>query len=301
MPTPTKAYSLEGVAPQTNKLADYWSLTKPRLLAMVLLSAALGFSLAPQSGAPLALLHMLIGTALVGAAAHALNQWYERIPDGRMPRTRNRPLPAGRLSSEEALRFGVGLMLVGLLYLSLTVNSLTAILGGLTLASYVLLYTPLKQVTALNTWMGAVTGALPPLMGWAAAEGEMNWQMLPIFLLMYFWQLPHFLALAWAFRKDYAMGGFRMLSLGDDQGVRTARHIVINTVILLAASLTFNLAGQAETFYLVSAVVLGSVFLAGSLWFWHQPTVAKARSVFLISIIYLPLIAIALVVDNFLI
>ncbi len=268
---------------------------------MVLLSAALGFSLAPQAAEPLALLHMLIGTALVGAAAHALNQWYERIPDGRMPRTRNRPLPAGRLSSEEALRFGVGLMLVGLLYLSLTVNSLTAILGGLTLASYVLLYTPLKQVTALNTWMGAITGALPPLMGWAAAAGEMSWQMLPIFLLMYFWQLPHFLALAWAFRKDYAMGGFRMLSLGDDQGVRTSRQIVLNTVILIAASLTFNWAGQADTLYLVSALVLGGAFLAGSLWFWHQPTVAKARTVFLISIIYLPLIAIALVVDNFLI
>jgi protoheme IX farnesyltransferase len=294
----TKAYPLDSLAPQSSKLMDYWALTKPRLLTMVLLSAALGFSLSSQAAEMWLLLNLLLGTALVGAAAHALNQWYERIPDGQMPRTRNRPLPAGRLGAEEALRFGMILMVLGLLYLQLTVNSLTAIIGALTLASYVLLYTPLKQVTALNTWVGAVTGALPPLMGWAAAEGQMTWQMLPIFALLYFWQLPHFFAIAWAYREDYARGGFRMLSLDDERGTRTARQILVNTLFMIVASFSFLWFEQASTFYIFSASILGGGFLLSAVMFWKRPSVPQARYVFLASIVYLPLLATALVVDN---
>lgn len=167
-----------------------------------------------------------------------LNQWMEQVPDSKMSRTKSRPLPMGRLSRNEALIFGVIISITGIMILWLTLNALTAALGLLTVISYILIYTPLKQKTIANTWFGGITGALPPVMGWTAARGQLDWEVLPIFALLYFWQLPHFFAIAWMYREDYQRGGFRMLSLADKTGKRTAAHMLLNTALLFVASLS---------------------------------------------------------------
>ena len=207
----------------SSKLEHYLSLSKPRLLATVVLSALLGFVLPMGlSNTIFPLLFLLFGTALMGAGANTLNQCMEIGPDSRMYRTKNRALPMGKLSEKEAIIFGILISALGFFVLWFGLNFLTAVLGLLTLLSYIMVYTPLKQKTATNTWLGGITGALPPVMGWVAARGQLEWEVLPIFALLYFWQLPHFFAIAWMYRDDYKRGGFKMLSHYDKTGKRTA-------------------------------------------------------------------------------
>ena len=284
----------------SSMLENYISLSKPRLLASVVLSAFLGFVLPMNlSNTFLQLLFLLAGTALMGGGANALNQWLEQVPDSIMNRTKNRVLPMGKLSEKEAMIFGIVISAAGFFVLWFGNNPLTAGLGLLTLLSYTLVYTPLKQKTVTNTWYGGITGALPPVMGWTAARGQLEWEVLPIFALLYFWQLPHFFAIAWMYRDDYKRGGFKMLSHYDQTGKKTAVQMLINCGMLYAASLAVFYVNQGSMVYLVGASALGLVFFAVIAVFYKESTVENARKVFLASIIYLPLLIGILVLDQF--
>ena len=284
----------------SSRLENYISLSKPRLLASVVLSAFLGFVLPMTlSNTVLQLIYLLFGTALMGGGANALNQWMEQVPDSIMNRTKNRVLPMGKLSEKEAMIFGIVISAVGFFVLWFGNNPLTAGLGLLTILTYTLVYTPLKQKTVTNTWYGGITGALPPVMGWTAARGQLEWEVLPIFALLYFWQLPHFFAIAWMYRDDYKRGGFKMLSHYDQTGKKTAVQMLINCGMLYAASLAVFYFNQGSMVYLAGASALGLVFFAVIAGFYKESTVGNARKVFLASIIYLPLLIGILVLDQF--
>jgi protoheme IX farnesyltransferase len=273
-------------------------LFKMRLTTLVLLTTFVGFYAGGRG--PMArglLLHTMLGTALLAAGASALNQLLERDYDAKMRRTRDRPLPSGRITPEAALLIGGVCAGAGLADLALAVNLLTAWLGALTLASYLLVYTPLKRLTPLNTAIGAIPGALPPLMGWTAARGEISGEGWALFAILFFWQLPHFLAIAWIYREDYARAGFVMLPVLDPSGARTGKQALSHTLGLLPVSLCPFLFGLAGPVYLAGALALG----AGLLWcawaFARRISVAGARRLFYASIIYLPLL-LALIVLN---
>jgi protoheme IX farnesyltransferase len=234
------------------------------------------------------LLHALVGTALVAGGANALNQIIERHRDALMVRTRNRPLPSGRLSVSVATRFAVGISTVGLIELLLGVNLLTAFLGALALAGYAFVYTPLKTVTIHNTLVGAAVGALPPLMGWTAATGELGDGGWVLFAILFVWQLPHFFAIAWMHRDDYIRGGYRMLSVIDESGKLTRRQIAILAALLIPLGLLPVVLGQAGGYYAVVSVVLGAAFFAVCVWGSRANQDACARRSFVASIIYLP-------------
>ncbi len=283
----------------SGRLADYLELTKPRVTSLVLVTTAAGFYLGSRGGVDgLRLLHALLGTMLVAAGTSALNQYVERDADAKMLRTRGRPLPAGRLGAARALAFAVGVSLAGLVHLALFVNLLTAALAALTLASYVFVYTPLKKVTALCTLVGAVPGALPPLIGWTAASGEVTTGGLVLFAILFVWQLPHSLAIAWMYREDYARGGFLLLPVVDPGGGSTARQIVANCLVLLPLSLAPSVLGLTGPIYFYSAFVL-SLALAGCAWpLVFEATTRSARRLLLASIAYLPLLLGIMVLDR---
>jgi protoheme IX farnesyltransferase len=242
--------------------------------------------------------NVLAATALVASGASALNQLLEREYDAKMPRTRNRPLPSGRLQPTTVMLFGGITSVIGLVYLALAVNMLTAVLGAVTLVSYLFIYTPLKRVTWANTLVGAIPGALPPLMGWTAARNELSGEGWALFAILAFWQLPHFFAIAWMYRDEYAKAGFVMLPHVDPDGSRTAQQSISNTLALMLASLfpfVWHISGE---FYLASALILGAGFLFFAVQFSRQLTRARARQFFLASIIYLPLLLTALVLDK---
>jgi heme o synthase len=279
--------------------AVFADLTKARLTTLVLLTTLVGFYLGWRGPMDyLLMFNALAATALVASGASALNQLLEREYDARMRRTQNRPLPSGRLQPTTVMLFGGITSLAGLVYLALAVNLLTSVLGAVTLISYVFIYTPLKRVTWVNTLVGAIPGALPPLMGWTAARNELSGEGWALFAILAFWQLPHFFAIAWMYRDEYARAGFVMLPNVDADGSRTATQSVSNTLALLLASLfpfVWHISGQ---FYLVSAIVLGAGFLFCAIRFARQMTHARARQLFLASIIYLPLLLAALVLDK---
>lgn len=277
-----------------------WSeLFKARLTALVLLTTALGFDFGARDGVGgLLFWETLIGTALLASGAAALNQYLEREPDALMARTMHRPLPSGRVGAQTALALGVGLSVVGMLLLTFLVNPLTGLLGMLTLGSYLFVYTPLKRVTTLNTLVGAVPGALPPLMGWTAATGGIAPGGWALFTILFFWQLPHFMAIAWMYRDDYARGGFRMLPVVDPEGRRTGATAIRHTVALMAFSLAPVALGLAGRWYGAIALILGLGFLACAVGFAVQLTRTSARRLFLASIVYLPLALGALVADR---
>ena len=284
-----------------SKIRDYISLTKPRLLSSVLFSTVVGYILpVDSSGSVFPLLYLLLGTAMVGAGAHTLNQWMELVPDSKMNRTKNRPLPMGSLSRNGALVFGIIISITGITTLWLSLNALTAALGLLTLFSYILVYTPLKKRTIANTWFGGITGALPPVMGWTAAKGTLDWEVLPIFALLYFWQLPHFFAIAWIYRDDYRRSGFKMLSLEDPTGKRTSVQMVFYGGLLFISSTAIFIIGQGSIVYLLSAVILGLGLLAVIYLFFRESSVENARKVFLTSIIYLPVLSSIIILDRYL-
>jgi len=272
--------------------ADFAELVKARLSLLTVATAMAGFALGLDGAWNFLLLAAtLTGTALSAAGAAALNQWWEREHDGRMKRTRGRPLPAGRMTAADALLVGGVLSASGVLCLALFTNPLAAALAATTIIFYVLIYTPLKRVTSLNTIIGAVPGALPPLIGWAAARGTINAEALTLFAILFLWQMPHFLAIAWIYREDYAQAGFKMLGEGDESGVVTGRQAVIYALALLVVSLLPAVFFGHGAVYFFGALTLGTVFAGLAANFAVSGgSVVAARWLFLGSIAYLPLL-----------
>ncbi|MCS6975558.1 MAG: heme o synthase [Gemmatales bacterium] len=290
-------------ASQTSRLGlvlDYVQLAKPRLTTMVLFTVAVGFFAAAMPGSSLLpLLHALLGTALVAAGAGALNQLLEKDADAIMRRTRRRPLPAGRLSPSAVLRFGVMTSCLGLGYLATLVNPSAAAVAGLTLALYVFAYTPLKRITALNTMIGAVPGALPPVIGVLAAGGGLDFVAGILFLIVFLWQFPHFWAIAWLYRDDYRRAGLQMLSTQDSEDGRlTARFMVQGCLMLLLASLLPFLAGLSGPRYVLVVLAIGGLFIATAIRFLLAPSAERARQVLWASLVYLPVVLTALLLDG---
>src|SRR5229473_612488 len=231
-------------------MQDYLELTKPRITVLILICTAVGYFLGPSNSFHLLLLlHVLLGTALMASGTAALNQWYEADSDARMRRTRKRPIAAGRIKPIHGFAFGVALSVAGFADLWLGANSLAAALGLFTLATYIFLYTPLKQRSAVCTTVGALPGAMPPLIGYAAASGSLDAAALALFLIMFVWQFPHFYAIAWMYREDYALGGIKMLPVIEPNGESTARRIVVFSVLLIPISLVPRVLGMAGSIY----------------------------------------------------
>ena len=288
------------VASFRSRAVDLYELTKPRMNFLVLVTAAVGFYVAMPRGFNdwALLLHALVGTALSAAGASVLNQYVERGHDAQMRRTRGRPLPSGRVSPLEALVFGVALAAGGSLYLAAFVNAITATLGVLTIASYVFLYTPMKRWTTLCTVVGAVPGAIPPLMGWAAATDGLSAEAWALFGVLFFWQMPHFLAIAILYRDDYAAGGFKMLPVVDEGLVVTGRQMVLYAAALVPVSLMPAVLGTAGPLYFAAAAVLGLAFLGCTMICAARKDRADARRLFFASIVYLPLLLAAMMLDK---
>ena len=269
--------------------ADYLELTKPRVTSLVLVTTLVGFYLGSRGALDfILLLNTLVGTALVAGGTSALNQYVEREQDGRMLRTRRRPLPAGRLDPAHALVFAAAISMAGLLHLALTVNLLTAGLAGLTLLSYVFVYTPLKRRTSLCTLVGAVPGALPPLGGWTAAHGDIAAGGVALFAILFVWQLPHSLAIAMLYKDDYARGGFRVLPVVDRDGGTTARQILAHCLVLLPLSLVPTLLQVTGVVYFFGAIVLGLALTAFAVPVLVDASARTARRMLLASVVYLP-------------
>lgn len=283
-----------------SRLADYVALTKPRIAVLVLFTVGAGVLLASAPAVPWAVLfHAVFGTALVAAGASALNQWLERDSDAKMRRTRGRPLPAGRLSAVEVLTFGGLLGVGGTLYLLLTLASpLAAALAVLTFVLYVAVYTPLKRYTTLNTLVGAVPGAMPPVIGWCAASSEVSPGALTLFGIVFVWQVPHFLAIAWMYRDDYAGAGLLMLPVVDPRGRSTGRQMVLYCVALIPVSLAPVLLGAAGLVYVTGALVLGLCFLEKAWRFHARRTHVAAKDVLRASLLYLPGLLLVLLFDR---
>ncbi len=269
----------------------FCELIKVRLTALVMATTLVGFYLGGAEPLPIPLmLQAMLGTFLLAAGAAALNQLMEIQYDAKMNRTESRPLPSGRLLPEIALFFGGACSAAGMILLALRVNLLTSLLGAITLGSYLFIYTPLKRRTTLNTQVGAIPGALPPLMGWTAVTGEIGIGGWSLFAILFVWQLPHFLAIGWIHREDYARAGFKMLPVIDPDGSRTGRSAVGYTLALLPISLFPFLLGVSGRIYAVGALIMGFVFLFYAIRFSRGLTRGDARGLFFISIIYLPLL-----------
>jgi len=279
--------------------AVFAELVKARLTLLVLLTTCVGFYLGERGAMDgLRMFHVLFGTALVAAGAAALNQLLEREYDARMRRTAGRPLPSGRLQPATVAIFGGVCTVAGLVYLAGLANLLTSVLGAVTSISYLFIYTPLKRVSWVNTLVGAIPGALPPLMGWAAARNELGGEGWTLFAILAFWQIHHFMAIAWLYRDEYAKAGFVMLPNVDGDGSRTAYQTVGNTVALFMASLCPFFLGLNGALYLVVAVLAGAAYFACAVRFARQLTPRRARQLFLASIIYLPFLLLAMVCDK---
>jgi protoheme IX farnesyltransferase len=289
----------EAVVAEKSWMAVYADLIKARLTFLVVLTTLVGFYLgSPSSVNYLLMIHAVLGTALVASGAAALNQLLEREHDAKMRRTKNRPLPSGRLQPATVMVFGGVCACAGLLYLALAVNLTTSVIGAISLVSYLFIYTPLKRMTWLNTAVGAVPGALPPLMGWTAARGELSREGWALFAILAFWQLPHFLAIAWMYREEYEKAGFKMLPVIDPQGHRTGRQAVSHTLGLLPVSLCPFLFHVTGVVYLFGALVLGLAFLWYAIQFARHMTIPRARKLFFVSILYLPLLLVMMVLDK---
>ena len=295
----TAEISNNTVAAEKSWVAVYCDLIKARLTFLVLLTTLVGFYLGYRGPVDyLLMFHAVLGTGLVASGAAALNELIEREHDAKMRRTKDRPLPSGRLQPTTVMVFGGVCACAGLLYLALAVNLTTSVIGAVSLLSYLFIYTPLKRVTWLNTAVGAIPGALPPLMGWTAARGELSAEGWALFAILAFWQLPHFFAIAWIYRDEYAKAGFVMLPVIDPEGHRTARQAVCYTLGLLPVSLSPFVFRMAGPIYLIGALVLGLTFLWYAILFARQLTVPRARQLFYVSILYLPLLLTVMVLDK---
>ncbi len=283
-------------------LKPYLELAKIRLNAMVLVTTAVGFVLGTpgplDQAAFVRLFWTILGTGLAGAGASALNQLLEIRRDAQMQRTCRRPLPAGQISAQHALLFAMLTSLAGVGVLNELVNPLTALLGLANIVIYALIYTPLKTRTSLCTLVGAVCGALPPMMGWTAARGQFGSGAVLLGAILFLWQIPHFLALAWMLRDDYAKAGFRMLPLIDPQGHLTCLMIVLYSLALLPMGLAITFSGMAGYFFAAASLLLGMGMLLLSLALRRMKTPRNARRVFLASLVYLPLLMACMVLDG---
>jgi len=279
--------------------SDYVALTKPRLNVLVVATSAAGYYLGATSAVSAsAFAATVAGTALVAGGAAALNQVYERDTDALMVRTRMRPLPSGRIAPADARVFGVVISLAGLLLLTTFSTWLASLLALATLLIYLFIYTPLKRVSPAATIVGAIPGALPPLIGLVASHGSIALGGLSLFLIVFFWQIPHFMAIAWMYRGDYAAAGFPMLPVIDPDGRRAGRQAVGYAAALLPASVIPTVADLSGIVYGGVAVVLGAVLLALSVRFAGARTTATARHLFFASLVYLPLIWIVMIADK---
>jgi protoheme IX farnesyltransferase len=280
-------------------LGDYFELTKPSVVWLILMSTGVGFYVA--SSGPLdflLLLHTVLGTALLAGGTGALNQWIERRADAKMRRTESRPLPAGRLRPLPAALFGLGLSLAGMGYLAFAVNPLSALLGFLTWASYLGLYTPLKTRTPLSTFVGAFPGAVPPLIGWVAVRNAIGLEGWVLFAILFLWQFPHFYAIAWMYREDYSRAGILMLPVVEPDGVSTGRQIVCYAALLVPVSVTPAILGMAGIPYFVGALLLSLAYLYFGVLVARRKTAWQARRLLQASVFYLPLLYVLLVVNR---
>ncbi|VAX35025.1 Heme O synthase, protoheme IX farnesyltransferase COX10-CtaB [hydrothermal vent metagenome] len=281
-----------------NILKNYIELTKPRILALVLVTTVLGFFMGGEGIISYALLaYLLIGTALTCAGSSVLNQYLERDFDSKMERTKNRPIPAGTISPAKALNFGIILILSGIFLLYVKTNILTAFLSLLTTFLYILVYTPMKRINWLNTTIGAIPGAIPPLGGWAAATGTLNFHAGVLFLILFLWQHPHFYAIAWMLKEDYRKAGFQMLPVIDKDGKRTFQQILIFSIILIPVSIIPALTGLSGRVYLLGAIISGMGLLFVSKKLIDSHTIADARNLLKATVIYLPILLILIVSD----
>jgi len=281
------------------RILDFLELTKPRITLLVVATTMVGFYLAATPPVPLILLwHTLLSTALVAGGASALNMWCERRQDSLMMRTLRRPLPAGRLNAREALVFALAISSAGILCLFFWVNLLTGLLAVGTLFSYLFVYTPLKSRTWLCTLVGAVPGAIPPMLGWTAVTGSLSAAAWVLFAIVYLWQLPHFYAIGWMYREDYARAGFPMLPVIDPSGRRTSSQASLCIFALIIVTLIPAFAGIAGYFYLAGAVASGVCFLSYGVLFARVRDFVAARRLFVISVFYLPILMTLLVADK---
>ena len=277
------------------RFADLLELTKPRITSMVLITTLVGFYMGSRESLDFfQLFHAILGTAFVAAGASALNQYFERDLDARMQRTRNRPLPGGRLTPNEALMFSAIVSAMGVVYLILFVNLLTGAIGLFTLAAYIFVYTPLKTRTTLCTLIGAFPGAAPPLMGWTAARGEIDAIALSLFAILFLWQMPHFFAIAWIFTEDYGRGGF----LTKVRGESTGRQIIFFCCALIPISVLPTIFGLTGMIYLLGAIVLGFVYLGYGFAVALFRSNTHAQRLLLVSVLYLPALLVLMMLDK---
>jgi heme o synthase len=271
---------------------DYLALTKPRITWLILMSTGIGYFFGAKSGGWhfLTLFHTLLGTGLLASGTATLNQWFEREADAKMRRTRERPLPAGRLGEEKALLFGLVISAAGFFDLQFGVNPLAALLGAITLGSYLFIYTPLKQLSPHSTTIGAIPGAMPPLIGYAAASGKLTWDAWILFAILFLWQFPHFYAIAWMYREDYERAGIRMLPVVEPDGESTARRILWFSLALIPISLVPKFLAMTGNVYLIGAAVMGLLFLYAGFRISFDRTRQQARRVLLASVVYLPVL-----------
>ncbi len=279
-------------------MSDYYQLTKPRITWLILMSTAIGFFFGVRHFSAtntsafqwMVLFHTILGTGLIASGTAALNQWWEREADAKMRRTQNRPIPSGKITAGHALAFGIVLAAAGFVELWLGANLLTAMLGLFTLASYLFVYTPMKQRTHHATTVGAIPGAMPPLIGYAAAAGTLNIEAWALYLILFLWQFPHFYAIAWMYREDYARAGMRMLPVVAPDGESTSRQILLYALALVPISLLPKLVAMAGNVYAFGALALGAVFLYAAWQVGRNRTIPQARKVLLTSVVYLPLL-----------
>jgi protoheme IX farnesyltransferase len=294
---------MSGIAvaePRTGFVAasrDYLELSKARIVMMVLITTAAGYLIAAKPVDAVILLHTLIGTAMVAAGTNALNQYIEREHDAKMRRTRLRPLPDGRITPRAALVFSSLIAVIGTLYLGFLVNWLTAALGAFTLTSYIFVYTPLKRISTACTIIGAIPGAIPPLMGWTAATNQLALGGWIAFAILFLWQLPHFMAISWIYREDYGRAGFVMTSVRDGNGTATARQAIYYSLALLAVSVAPSFAGMTGVAYLVGAIILGAAITAASVRFFFERSNKTAMKLFMTSNLYLVVVMTLLVIS----
>src|SRR5580658_6399549 len=279
-------------------MRDYLELTKPRITTLILICTAVGYSFGCVSFHLSILVHVLLGTALMASGTSALNQWYEVASDARMGRTRERPIPSGRMKRSHGFVFGLLLSTAGFAELRFGTNALAADLGLFTLVTYMFVYTPLKQRSPACTTVGALPGAMPPLIGYAAASGRLDAGAWALFLILFVWQFPHFYAIALMYREDYARGGIRMLPVIEPDGESTAKRIVACSILLVPISLVPRLLGMTGSPYAVAAVAAGLVLLYFGLRLGRERTCARARHVLLVSVIYLPVLLAAMVINR---
>jgi len=278
--------------------ASYIELTKPRILTLVLVTTVLGYYLGGEgiSSVPL-LMFLLLGVALVSGGSSALNHYLEREFDSKMQRTKNRPIPSGIITPGHALNFGILLTLLGIVILYVKVNILTAFLGLLTSFLYIMVYTPMKRASWLNTTVGAIPGSIPPLGGWAAATGGLSFEAGILFLILFLWQHPHFYAIAWMMREDYKRGGFKMLPVTEPDGRRMFTHVLWFSFALIPVSLIPSVIGMSGSIYFTGVLISGIALFMISQSFAHSRSLVDAKKLLRATVIYLPVLLFLIIID----